>query len=205
MVLSFELLGRFLLVLTFEESFGVLTPGTEVVLVEDHQVPVDGVNPLVLGLDQAGLFVSSEEVLEGAEVDQRLIYLDFATLIEGFRAQVLPAFKVHVACQVFMPSVLHGRFEGHDQHTFCTHAFGELVGGKGLAEAHLGVPQETRDRIRILFPDGVVIGESLLNSTRLLRAHREGLVSLARVLHASAQLHDSGEYVGGLAAHPLHR
>ena len=205
MVLSLEFLGSFLLILTFEEGFGVLPPGSEVVLVEDHQVPVDSVNPLVLGLDQAGLLVPSEEVLERAEVDQRLICLDFATLIEGFRAQVLPAFKVHVACQVFTPGVLDGRFEGHHQHAFGAHAFGELVGGEGLAEAHLRVPQEARDRTRIFFPDGVVIGKSLFDSTGLLGAHREGLVALARVLHPGAQFRDSSEHISRLAAHPLGR
>ena len=140
MVLSFEFRGSFLLILTFEESFGVLPPGTEVVLVENHEIPVDGVNPLVLRLDQAGLLVPPEEVLEGAEIHQRLIAGNVRTLGHCFGTEILPALKVHVASQVFTPGVLHGGFKCDDEDALGTHAFGELIGGEGLAEAHLRIP-----------------------------------------------------------------
>ena len=54
-VLGFELLLGDLDVLALEQLLGVVAPGAEVVLVEDHEVPVDPVQPLVLGLDPAVL------------------------------------------------------------------------------------------------------------------------------------------------------
>jgi hypothetical protein len=57
-------------VLALEQFFRGLAPRAEVVFVEHHEVPVDGVEPLVLRLDVAGL-VPAEQVLEGAEIDER--------------------------------------------------------------------------------------------------------------------------------------
>ena len=73
--------------------------------------------------------------------------------------------------QVVAPRVLHGGFEGEHQHPFGAHAFGELVGGEGLAEAHLGVPQVMAWAVRLLFVHlGEVVG-GLSHRLRLLIAH----------------------------------
>nr|WP_297102392.1 hypothetical protein [Tessaracoccus sp.] len=69
-VLGGDLLLLDPLVLTLEQLLGRLTPSAEVVLVEDHQVPVGGVDPLVLRLDEPRLAVTPKQVLEGAEVHQ---------------------------------------------------------------------------------------------------------------------------------------
>ena len=81
--------------------------------------------------------------------------------------------------------------------------FGELVGGEGLAEAHLRVPQEARDGVHILLPDGVEVGVRLVHRLGLLPAHREGLVMRAGEPLARAQLGEHGLHVLDRAAHPL--
>ena len=54
-----------------EQTFGVVVPRAEVVLVQHNQIPMDAVNPLVLGLD-VSVAVSAEVVLERAEHHKRL-------------------------------------------------------------------------------------------------------------------------------------
>ena len=73
--------------------------------------------------------------------------------------------------QVIAPRVFHGRLKGEHQHTLSPHAFGELVGGEGLAEAHLGVPQVVTGAVGLLFVHpGEVVG-GLSHRLRLLIAH----------------------------------
>jgi hypothetical protein len=81
--------------------------------------------------------------------------------------------------------------------------FGELVGGEGLAEAHLRVPEEARDGVHVLLPDGVEVGVGLVHGLGLLAAHREGLVMRAGEPLAGAQFGEHGLHVGDRAAHPL--
>ena len=73
----FEL--RFLLgdsvVLALEELLGSVTPCAEVVLVEDDEIPVDDVEPSFLAL-MFPTVVPAEQVLERAEVDDRLLRID---------------------------------------------------------------------------------------------------------------------------------
>ena len=77
-VLELGLLLGDRLVLALEQLLRGLAPRAEVVLVEDHEVPVHLVEPFVLGLDVPGR-VAAEQVLEGAEVDDRLLAVDLAS------------------------------------------------------------------------------------------------------------------------------
>ena len=66
------------LVLALEQFLRGLAPRAEVVFVEDHEVPVHLVEPFVLRLDVARR-VAAEQVLEGAEIDDRLLAVDLAS------------------------------------------------------------------------------------------------------------------------------
>jgi hypothetical protein len=72
----------------------------------------------------------------------------------------------------------------------------ELVGGEGLAEAHLGVPQEARHGVRVLGPDGLVVVVGLVHRLRLLVAQAKGLVVRAAEGLAGAQLGQHGAHIG---------
>ena len=73
--------------------------------------------------------------------------------------------------QILFPRIFHGGLESEHQHPFGAHAFGKLVGGKGLAETHLGVPQVVTGAVRLLFVHlGEVVG-GLPHRLRLLIAH----------------------------------
>ena len=82
-------------VLALEQLFGRVAPRAEVVLVEDHQIPVNRVHPLVFGLDVAG-GVAPEQILKRAEVDQRFVGGDACRLDAHRARQVLPAGEVGV-------------------------------------------------------------------------------------------------------------
>jgi hypothetical protein len=202
-VLGGQFLLLDLLVLTLEQLLGRLSPGTEVVLVEDHEVPVGGVDPLVLRLDEPGLPVSPEQVLERTEVDQRPSLVRLIRATPGSRGEVLPAVEVGVRLQVGLPGVLHGGLEGHHEDALRAEPLCELVGGEGLPEAHLGVPQEPRHRLGILGPDRLVVALGLVHGAGLLRAHRERLVVGATKFHAGAKLSDRRAHIVRGAAHPL--
>ncbi|OQA22734.1 MAG: hypothetical protein BWY63_00661 [Chloroflexi bacterium ADurb.Bin360] len=128
----------FFLALGFEELFGVLAPGAVVVFIQDDAIPVGGVDPFVFSLDTAGAAVPAEIILEGAEAD------DGAPLIrllvgETARGDELPTRKIHVLLEVGFPGVLDCRFEGEHENLAPTHAFCQVVGCGGFAEAHLGI------------------------------------------------------------------
>ena len=53
--------------------------------------------------------------------------------------------------QIIFPRALYGGLEGKYQYLFPAHCLGELIGGKGLAETHFGVPQEMRSLIFVAF------------------------------------------------------
>ena len=158
--------------------------------------------PLVLRLDVARR-VAAEQVLEGAEIDDRLLAVDLRRVAAGVAGEVLPAVEVHVGFEVGLPRILHGGLEGHHQHALGAELLGELVGGEGLAEAHLRVPQEARDGVHVLLPDRVEVGVRLVHRLGLLAAHREGLVMRAGELLPGAQLGEHGLHVRDRAAHPL--
>ncbi len=71
-VLELGLLLGDRLLLALEQLLGGVAPRAEVVFVEDHEVPVHLVEPFVLGLDVPRR-VAAEQVLEGAEIDDRLL------------------------------------------------------------------------------------------------------------------------------------
>jgi hypothetical protein len=108
-----------------------------------------------------------------------------------------------VRLQVGLPGVLDGGLEGHHQHALGAELLGELVGGEGLAEAHLGVPEEARDGVHVLLPDRVEVGVGLFHGLGLLGRIGEGLVVRAAEALAGAQLGEHGLHVGDRAAHPL--
>ena len=70
------------LLLALEQFLGGVAPRAEVVFVEDHEVPVHRVEPFVLGLDVARR-VAAEQVLEGAEIDDRLLAVDLRRVAVG--------------------------------------------------------------------------------------------------------------------------
>ena len=201
--------GQFLLldflVLALEQLLGGLSPRTEVVFIEDDEVPVGGVDPLVLRLDEAGLPVAPEQVLERTEVDQRSRLVGIVWAAPGGRGEVLPAVEVGVRLQVGLPGVLHCGLEGDHEDAFGAEPLRELVGGEGLPEAHLGVPQEPWHRVRVLGPDGLVVALGLVHGAGLLRAHRKLLMMGSTELHACAKLSDRRAHIVWGAPHPLSR
>ncbi len=129
--------------------------------------------------------VAAQQVLEGTEIDERLLGGNLRRVAAGIARQVLPAVEIHVGFEVRLPRILHGGLEGHHQHALGAEFLRELIGGEGLAEAHLRVPQEARDGVHILRPDGVEVGVRLFDGLGLLLgAHRESLVVRAGELSA---------------------
>ena len=105
------LLGR-VVVLPLEQLLGVLPPGAEVVFVEDDEVPVDPVQPFVLGFDAPAL--PAQQVLERAEVDKWSLLVGCHRVAARCLGQVLPSVEVDMGGQVGLPRVLDGGLEGHD-------------------------------------------------------------------------------------------
>lgn len=197
------------LVLLLEERLGVLVPSAEVVLVEDDEVPVLLADPLVLRLD-APRPVSAEEVLEGAEADDwaglvgRLVLLgDVRPARLLWPADELPSLEVDVRGEVLLPRRLHRRLEGQHQNTSEPHVLGELVGGEGLPEAHLGVPQELWRSCAALALDGAEVLLGLLHRRRLLRPHPEVARAPLDVRRSVAHGDVRGFHVVDGAAEPL--
>ena len=116
---------------------------------------------------------------------------------------VLPAVKVHMASEVLVPRVLHCRLERHHEDTLGPHALGELVGREGLAETHLGVPQEARHSVGVFCPDRLVIVDGLLHRSRLLWTHWKGLVVATREDPTFTQFRNRRKNVARLAPYPL--
>ena len=83
------------LVLLLEQFAGAVSPSTEVVFVEDDQIPVDRMNPLVTGFDAAGL-VTAEEILERAEAHDRTGLVRVLVVELGLTGDELPALKILV-------------------------------------------------------------------------------------------------------------
>ena len=132
------------LIVLFKQLLGVLFPCAKVVFIENDQIPVDGMYPLIAALDGAGGLIHAEIVLERAKTD------DGATLVGGLVGQFrsagdkLPALKILVGVQVLLPRTDHGGLKGEHQYPLKAHSFCQLVGGKGLAKPHFAVPQKLR-------------------------------------------------------------
>ena len=190
------------LFLALEQFLGRLAPRAEVVFVEDDQVPLHLVQPFVLGLDVPRV-VAAQQVLEGTEIDEWLLGGDLRRIVVGIAGEVLPAIEVHVGFKVRLPRILHGWLEGHNEHSLGPEFPGELIGGEGFAESHLRVPQETRDGVHVLLPDGVEVGVRFIHGSGLLARIAKRLMVRAGELLPSAQLGEDGLHVLNCAAHPL--
>ena len=180
------------------------------VLVEYDEIPVVAVNELVLRLD-AAVLVGAQKVLEGAEYDDRATLVRLGVLrvdVEFVVVRVLvgnklPALKIDVRQKVFPPGALHGGLKGEHEHALKAHLFGELIGCKRLAEAHLGVPQKFRRLVRLVLFGRGVVSHRLLNGDDLFGAHLKGRRAVFLGEDAVAHLMDGGEHVALGAAEPL--
>ena len=72
--------------------------------------------------------------------------IDLRRVAAGRSREVLPAIEVDMGFQIGLPRIFHGGLEGHDEHTRGAQLLRELIGGKGLAEAHFCVPQGSAER-----------------------------------------------------------
>ena len=90
------------------------------------------------GLDVA-VGVEAEVVLKRAETDDGTGWVAILVLL-ALAAHELPALKIDMAIEVFLPRALDGRLEREHEHAAHAHGLGEFVGGECLAEAHLCVP-----------------------------------------------------------------
>ena len=115
----------------------------------------------------------------------------------------MPPVEVHMGFQVRLPGILHGGLEGENQHPFGPEFFGELIGGEGLAETHLGIPEEARNRFLVLCPDRLIVGVGFLDRIRLFPPHRKILVMRAGEFLATAQPGQNCPHVLHRAAHPF--
>ncbi len=129
--------------------------------------------------------------------------IDLGGVAVGVAGKVLPAVEVHVGFKVGLPRILDRGLEGHHQHPLGAELLGQLVGGEGLAEAHLRVPEEARDGVHVLRPDRMEVVVRLVHGLGLLPAHREGLVMRAGELLAGAEFGEHGLHIGDRAAHPF--
>ncbi len=86
------------------------------VFVENHEVPLHLVEPFVLRLDVPRR-VAAQQILEGAEVDDRLPGIDLRWIAVRVAREVLPAVEVHVTLKVRLPRILYRGLEGHYEHT----------------------------------------------------------------------------------------
>ena len=86
----------------------------------------------------------------------------------------LPAIEIHMGHKVFTPCRFNRRFEGQHEDTLEAHLLYKLIGGKGFAEAHLGIPKELRWSAGIFLRYVGIILHRALNRLVLFRAHFEG-------------------------------
>ena len=116
----------------------------------------------------------TEQVLKGAEVDNGPTAVYFCGVEIGVAREVLPSVEVSMRFEVALPCIFDSGLECDDEYAFSTELFGELVGGEGFAEAHLGVPKESRNGVLVFIPDGVKVGVSFVDRFGLFAAHGEG-------------------------------
>ena len=169
-------------------------PSAEVILIKDDEIPVDLMHPLVRRLDAARLAIVAEEILKRPETDNGLLLVRLRILLVSGRiagtltaADELPALEVHMRHQILAPRRLDGRLECQHEDALRPEPFGELIGGEGLAEAHLRVPQELRrSPDALLHRRALVIANGLLDRGALLRTHLEVKRSLLDIVNAIA-------------------
>ena len=165
---------------------------------------------LVLGLNAAGL-ICSKKILEGTEDYDRLFLVGLGILlvdIDGLVMSVLigdelPAFKVNMRNQIFTPGRFNRWLECQHQNLREPHFLGQLIGGEGLPEAHLCIPQELRCVSRICFLCVLEIAFCPHNSTLLLRTHLEGPGTGSLCPDAGLQFNDGSLHVTNGTVVPL--
>ena len=189
-------------VLPGEELLRGVAPGSEVVLVEDHEVPVLEVDPLVARLDAPGLSIHPQVVLERAKAHDGPRRVALLVAVRVARDE-LPPVKVDVTLEVGLPRVLDRGLEGQHEHATHVHPLGELVGGKGLAKAHLGVPEELGRVVASRKLAAPEVRHGLLDGVALLGAHPKVLGATILVVAAVADLEPGVAHVIDRAAEPL--
>ena len=188
-------------ILTGKETLCAVSPRAEVILIERHQVPLLQVDPFVACFDGAVL-VHTEEVLEGAEAHNGTRWV--ALIVgPGITGDELPAFKVDVAFKIFAPGILHSRLEGEHQYALHVHSLGKLVGGKSLAKAHLGIPQELGYAAVTGLLAHAEIRLGLVDRCKLFGTHGKVLGALALVTGAITNLQPCATHIIRRAAEPL--
>ena len=80
--------------------------------------------------------------------------------------------------QILPPCGFDGRLEGEDENPLKAHFLCQLIGGKGLAEAHFGVPEELGDAGGGFQLGGAEIGDRFQNGVFLLGTHPEVMDTL---------------------------
>ena len=71
------IIGQILIVIVFirlKEVFRIFFPCTEMILIENDEIPVGRMYPFILGLDTASVLINTEEVLERTEADDRSVF-----------------------------------------------------------------------------------------------------------------------------------
>ena len=185
--------------ITFKQLFRVIAPCAEVVFIENHQIPVGQVNPFVIGFDTAGFLVDAHEILERTEADDGLILVGvFVLFIHAGFAVVkrsgnkLPAHKIHMGQQVFLPGCLHRWLEGQNQDARVAQLLCQLVGRKGFAEAHFAVPQEFWNPACAFLFRALIISAGQVHRLLLFRPHLEGVGAPFQVVQLVAYRDDGG-------------
>ena len=198
------------ILILFKQLFCAVLPCAEMVFIENNEIPVRGVDPFVIGLDAAGLLVYTEKILKRAEADDGPGFIRLSVLLivcqtagDGRPCDELPALEIHVRQQILTPCGLHRRFEGEDQHTLHAHFLCQLIGRKGLAEAHLGVPQEFRRSAAAFLISRFEILHGHIHGVFLLRTHGEGLCTLLNIFRTGLNGHNSGLHIVQRAFEPL--
>ena len=159
------------------------------------------VDKLIFRLDAAAL-AGAQQILEGTEHHNRPVLIRPGILLVHIDAVVvgipvgnkLPPLKIRMAHQIAAPRGLHDRLKGQNQHPLQPHGLGQLIGRKGLAKPHFGVPQKFRGTVRLL-PDGpAVVLHGHLHRAGLLRPHPKGLGALLHVVGSVPHSNDGGAH-----------
>src|SRR5699024_9380172 len=81
--------------------------------------------------------------------------------------------------------------------------FCQLVGGKGLAKAHFGVPQKFGRAVGAFLIGGTIVGDGAVDCLRLFRAHGKGLGAVLHIVGVVAHGHNGGLHILHRAAEPF--
>ncbi len=198
-LIGFQILIHILFfIIRFKQAPGVFFPGTKVIFVKHHHVPVGDMHPFIVGLDAARGPVYPQIILKGTKAHKRSVLIKLLIRhVIWMAAGKLPPLKIKVRHQVFAPGALHGGLEGKHQHLGKAHPLGKLIGGERFAKAHLGIPQKFGGAVLALFPvffgNALEIFHGALHGGFLLRAHAK---ITGAVFHVVRAVHHG--QIGGL-------